>query len=101
MAERLDEERLEILRSWGAGLATDEREELRAAGKAITILIDEIERLHVDLWHARRPVQAPAGEGGTESAADTRGIASSHALAASLRARLAAVDPRRLHDREG
>jgi hypothetical protein len=53
MVDRLDEQRLEILRSWGAGLSGDEREELRAAGKAITVLIDEIDRLQVDLWNAR------------------------------------------------
>jgi hypothetical protein len=53
MVDRLDEERLEILRGWGAGLASDRREELRAAGKAITVLIDEIDRLQVDLWNAR------------------------------------------------
>ena len=29
------------------------REELRAAGKAITVLIDEIDRLQVDLWNLR------------------------------------------------
>ena len=60
MAERLDEERLETLRAWGAGLETDGREELRAAGRAITILAEEIERLHVDLWHARGPVNSQA-----------------------------------------
>ncbi len=53
MVGRLDEERLEILRGWGAGLASDDREELRAAGKAITVLIEEIDRLQVDLWNAR------------------------------------------------
>jgi hypothetical protein len=53
MVDRLDEERLEILRSWGAGLSADHREELRAAGKAITVLIEEIDRLQIDLWHAR------------------------------------------------
>ena len=53
MANRLDEERLEILRGWGAGLGSDDREELRAAGKAITVLIEEIDRLQVDLWNAR------------------------------------------------
>ena len=53
MIDRLDEERLEILRSWGAGLSIDNREELRAAGKAITVLIEEIDRLQIDLWHAR------------------------------------------------
>jgi hypothetical protein len=53
VGERLDEERIEILRSWGAGLAADPREEVRAAGKAITVLIDEIDRLQVDLWRTR------------------------------------------------
>jgi hypothetical protein len=53
MVDRLDEEKLEILRSWGVGLASDDREELRAAGKAITVLIEEIDRLQVDLWNAR------------------------------------------------
>ncbi len=53
MVERLDEERIEILRSWGLGLASDDREELRAAGKAITVLIEEIDRLQVDLWNAK------------------------------------------------
>lgn len=53
MIDRLDEQRLEILRGWGAGLGADGREELRAAGKAITVLIEEIDRLQVDLWNAR------------------------------------------------
>jgi hypothetical protein len=57
--DRLDEERLEILRSWGAGLASDNREELRAAGKAITVLIEEIDHLQVDLWSARVERQEP------------------------------------------
>ena len=60
MADRLDEERLEILRSWGAGLALDDREELRAAGKAITVLIEEIDHLQVDLWSARVEQRAAA-----------------------------------------
>ncbi|MCY7302554.1 MAG: hypothetical protein LH654_05870 [Thermoleophilia bacterium] len=66
MIDRLDEQRLEILRGWGAGLASDDREELRAAGKAITVLIEEIDQLQVDLWNARveqrdaaRPLHAP------------------------------------------
>jgi hypothetical protein len=53
MAGRLDAEQIETLRAWGAGLATDEREEVRAAGKAITLLVDEIDRLMVDLWNLR------------------------------------------------
>ena len=52
MSGRLDDEKLETLRSWGAGLAGDARDELRAAGKAILILVEEIERLQVDVWHA-------------------------------------------------
>ena len=59
MVDRLDEERLEILRSWGIGLASDDREELRAAGKAITVLIEEIDRLQVDLWNARAVEHEP------------------------------------------
>jgi len=51
--ERLDEQKIETLKSWAEGLLRDERSELRAAAKAILLLIDEIEHLHVDLWHAR------------------------------------------------
>jgi len=50
---RLDDEKLETLRRWGAGLGADGGAELRAAGKAILILIEEIERLQVDVWHTR------------------------------------------------
>ena len=65
--QRLDEQKVETLRSWGEGLQTDPREEVRAAGRAITMLVEEIERLNIDLWHARTdsrespvaPVAAP------------------------------------------
>ena len=53
MSGRLDDEKLETLRRWGVGLGADGRDELRAAGKAILILIDEIERLQVDIWRER------------------------------------------------
>ena len=53
MGERLDEAKLELLRSWGEGLSGDERAELKSAGKAILLLVEEIERLHVDLWSAQ------------------------------------------------
>jgi len=53
VVERLDEERLETLRTWGAGLSANARDELRAAGKAILMLVDEIDRLEADLWNAR------------------------------------------------
>ena len=44
---------METLRAWGEGLQEDPREEVRAAGRAITMLVEEIERLNIDLWHAR------------------------------------------------
>jgi hypothetical protein len=58
--DRLDAEKLETLRAWGEGLAADSREEVRAAGRAVLLLAEEIDRLYVDLWHARTltPVEA-------------------------------------------
>jgi hypothetical protein len=53
---RLDENKIETLRVWGEGLWADPRDEVRAAGKAITLLVEEIERLNVDLWNARAQV---------------------------------------------
>jgi hypothetical protein len=76
MVARLDEERLEMLREWGAGLSTHARDELRAAGKAILMLIDEVERLQVDVWNARA-----AATQATEQR-------SSQSLASALRERL-------------
>jgi hypothetical protein len=59
--ERLDEDKLDLLRTWGEGLRDDVREEIRAAGRAITLLVEEIERLNVEIWHARMGWQtAPA-----------------------------------------
>ena len=46
----LDAEKLQILARWAAGLRADQRDELAAAGRAIELLIEEIERLHVLLW---------------------------------------------------
>jgi len=87
---RLDDEKLETLRSWGAGLSADDRDELRAAGKAILILIEEIEQLQVDVWHARNdgaddgaPRPAPADD---EAAAE---------LDTTLRGRLGRLLPAR------
>jgi hypothetical protein len=51
--QRLDEAKVETLRAWGEGLRTDARDEVRAAGRAITMLVEELERLNIDLWHAR------------------------------------------------
>jgi hypothetical protein len=50
---RLDEERLEALRSWGERLREAGGEESTAVGRAILMLVEEIDRLHIELWHAR------------------------------------------------
>lgn len=58
----LNAEKLGVLRSWGAGLERDERNEIAAAGRAILMLVDEIERLHVLVWDRHLyPEQMPAG----------------------------------------
>jgi hypothetical protein len=49
-ATGLDAEKLDLLRRWGGGLEADGPEEVAAAGRAILLLIEEIERLHVALW---------------------------------------------------
>jgi hypothetical protein len=50
---RLDEEKLEALRSWGERLREAGGEESAAVGRAILMLVEEIDRLHIELWHAR------------------------------------------------
>jgi len=85
-----------MLRAWGARLTTDTRPELRAAGRAITILIDEIDRLQVDVRGAGDAVNLPLVEAinrGVERAPGEAGA--SHSLGSSLRERLGAVIPNR------
>jgi len=53
LSSRLDEDKLDQLRRWGTGLATADNQEFRATGKAILLLIEEIEALHVELWNAK------------------------------------------------
>jgi hypothetical protein len=50
---RLDEEKLEALRSWGERLRQTGGAESAAVGRAILMLVEEIDRLHIDLWNAR------------------------------------------------
>lgn len=78
MVERLDEERIEMLRTWGEGLQTSDRDELRAAGRAILMLIEEIDRLEADIWNERAAAIQAAGD-----------QHSSSSLAGALRDRLA------------
>jgi hypothetical protein len=50
---RLDEEKVEALRSWGERLGQSSGEESRAVGRAILMLVEEIDQLHIELWHGR------------------------------------------------
>jgi hypothetical protein len=52
-AVQLDEEKLEALRTWGERLRQTGGEEYAAVGRAILMLVEEIDRLHIELWHAR------------------------------------------------
>lgn len=63
----MNEDEFESLRRWGEALVDDPRAEVRAAGKAILLLAAEIERLQLELWHARLGIRTaeaaePAGE---------------------------------------
>jgi len=78
LSDRLDEGKIEQLRAWGAGLHADGNHDLRATGKAILLLIEEIERLHVDLWNAKtqeqkRPATSDADNGVQASMDQTPG----------------------------
>jgi hypothetical protein len=46
----LDADKLAALERWATGLQSDARPEVAASGKAILMLIEEIEHLHVLLW---------------------------------------------------
>jgi hypothetical protein len=66
LSGRLDEDKIDQLRRWGSGLMQAESDELRATGRAILLLIEEIEALHVDLWNAKAAI-AEAVRDGDES----------------------------------
>jgi hypothetical protein len=59
----LDVEKLSLLGKWAEGLQRDQRAEVAASGKAILMLIEEIERLHVVIWDGRlNPAREPEPE---------------------------------------
>lgn len=63
----LDAEKLALLGKWAEGLQADQRAEVAASGKAILMLIEEIERLHVVVWDSllnppKQPEPEPAHE---------------------------------------
>jgi hypothetical protein len=81
---RLDEDKLDQLRRWGAGLAGAEDQELRATGKAIILLIEEIEALHVELWNAKTAA-AVAAEDADREVADATDVSLDGTLGGRLR----------------
>jgi hypothetical protein len=74
---RLDEEKLEALRSWGERLRETSDEEYAAVGRAILMLVEEIDRLNIDLWNARlqrqeeQLVESPPAHGEQEHEPDS------------------------------
>jgi hypothetical protein len=83
---QLDEEKLEALRSWGERLGQAGDEESAAVGRAILMLVEEIDRLHIELWHAR--IQPRGGE---PVAAEATVEGGEDPVASSLQARLRRV----------
>jgi len=53
----LDDDKLSLLAKWAGGLRSDRRPEVAAAGRAIEMLIDEVERLNVLIWEG--PLNVP------------------------------------------
>ncbi len=94
----MNEDEFAALRAWGEGLRWDEREEVRAAGRAIVMLADEVERLQIALWHAGD--DATAGDAPHEPRANAEAATSRPEETASvnehLRGRLRRFFPERL-----
>jgi len=53
----MNRRQFEEIRRWGDKLRSDEREEMRAAGEAIRLLSEEIERIGRELVAARRAAE--------------------------------------------
>jgi hypothetical protein len=92
--ERLDKERIELLRGWGESLADEPRDELRAAGRAILLLIEEIDRRQRGAWNERS-----MGSAATPLAAEAD--VTEEDVQSGLRARLAQLARRRRDDVAG
>jgi hypothetical protein len=90
LSDRLDESKLEQLRAWGTGLAANDGADVRATGKAILMLIEEIERLHIDLWNAKTHEESAAEVGN-----DASEIADGALIERTLRGRLSRVRGRK------
>jgi len=75
---RLDDDKLEALRRWGEGLREAGREESAAAGRAILMLIEEVEWLRLEqlrareqLSHLTRVASGEASQGAEERVEST------------------------------
>jgi hypothetical protein len=58
----IDAEKIRLLDQWAEGLQRDERAEVAAAGRAILMLVEEVERLHVLIWDKRLNPETQAAE---------------------------------------
>jgi hypothetical protein len=79
---RLDEDKLEALRRWGQALRDAGSEEREAAGRAILMLLEEVDRLRLELSRTREQ-RGLDDSGSTELAKDMGGE-----LASTLHERL-------------
>jgi len=88
LGERLDEAKLDQLRAWGTGLSAHESPDVRATGKAILMLIEEIERLHVDFWNAKAATAAERSADERETDVEPIELPDPEHLTQTLRERL-------------
>jgi cytochrome c-type biogenesis protein CcmH/NrfG len=84
----MDAEKLNVLREWANGLEGDARVEVAAAGRAILLLIEEIERLHVNLWDKQLYPEVPVAEHLADDLAQSAGKDAHPRLFETLRTRL-------------
>ena len=73
------------MRRWGTGLAAADNQEFRATGKAILLLIEEIEALHVELWNAKTSAAAEENAAEPEVEADVEETSLDRTLGGRLR----------------
>jgi hypothetical protein len=82
----MDADQLRTLRQWADGLYSDDRPEVRAAAKAILLLVDEVEELRAALL-SEMPHGSDAAATDEKPAVDAEGepVAVEHALRLRLR----------------
>jgi len=69
----LDESKLDALRRWGQGLRGAGSEEQAAAGRAILMLVEEIERLRLELLRTREELSPAKPKPERDEAAEDTG----------------------------